>query len=137
MSRHIAFLMTLALSTTAFAEPVLYVCERPAWDGTDGCGPNNTYATYTMLVDTRDFDDEKPEYVMQAGKGCDVSKKTKYRYHYIVEPETLTFRFAQLPMAPRDKMWTGITLERETLKAELAGVDHSSELACKVEKVTE
>jgi hypothetical protein len=137
MKKLLTLIAALAFCSSAFAESLLYVCERPAWDGKDGCGPNNTYATYTMRVDTRDFDDEEPVYVFQGGKGCDVSKKTSYRYHFIVKPETLTFKFAQLPKAPRDKLWTAIKLDRETMKAELAKVDHSSELTCRVEKVTD
>ncbi len=136
MKKLLTLTATLVFCTSAFAESLLYVCERPAWEGKDGCGPNNTYATYTMRVDTRDFDDEEPVYVFQAGKGCDVSKKTKYRHLYEVTPEAITFNFAELPKAPRDKLWTTITVDRETMKGVLANAKHSPELACRVEEVS-
>lgn len=131
----VAFPLLLTVSTV-FAEPLLYVCERPAWDGKAGCGPNDSYSTHTFLVETRDFGDEQPEYVYRGGKGCEVAKKTAYRYHYRVEPETLTFRFAQLPRAPRDKLWTSVTLDRNTMAAVLNGVEHGSGLVCHEEKMT-
>ena len=137
MKKLITLLVALTCCTTAFAESQRYVCERPTWDGKEGCGPNNTYATYSFLVDTRDFDDEKPEYVFQGGKGCDFSKKAKYRYLYVVSPETITFKLAELPMAPRDKLWTTITVDRQSMKATMANVNHSPELTCRIEEVTE
>ena len=137
MKRLSALLITLIACSPALAAPQLYVCERPAWDGKEGCGTNNTYATYTFRVDTRDFDAEKPEYVFQGGKGCDVSNKTKYRYLYQVTPETIAFKVAGLPLLPRDKMWTTIALDRETLKAVMYEVDHSPELTCRIEEVSE
>lgn len=136
MLRPVAVIPLLLSVSTVLAEPLLYVCERPAWDGKSGCGPNDSYSTHTFLVETRDFGKEQPEYEYRGGKGCEVEKKAAYRYHYRVEPETLTFRFAQLPRAPRDKLWTSVTLDRNTMTAVLDGVDHGSELVCRVEKVT-
>jgi hypothetical protein len=133
MKRLNALLITLIACSPALAAPQLYVCERPAWDGKEGCGPNNTYATYTFLVETNDFDKEKPEYVFQGGKGCDVSKKVKYRYHYVVSEDSMTFKFAELPKAPRDKLWTTIKLDRNTMKAVLNDTDNSPELSCRLE----
>lgn len=147
MARFFILIATLIVCAPAFAEMQLFTCERPAWDGKDGCGPNNTYSTHTFLVNTRDFHDhafeadasdhmdEQPEYVYQGGKGCDVSLKAKYDYHYMVTPETITFVFAMLPKAPRDKLWTRVTLDRGTMTAVMSEVDHSAELTCKVETV--
>ena len=133
MKRFLTLFIALIVCSPAWADPQLYVCERPAWDGKDGCGPNNTYETYTFEVETGDFDDEKPEYVFQGGKGCDISKKTRYRYRYVVTPESITFKFAELPMAPRDKLWTTVTVDRQTMKGMLANVKHSPELSCRIE----
>ena len=134
MTRIFTLLVALLFCAPLFAGPQLFVCERPAWDGKKGCGSNNTYATYTFLVETGDFDKEKPEYVFQGGKGCDVSKKVKYRYLYAVSDDTITFKFAELPKAPRDKLWTTITIDRQTLKGVLNDAEHSPELSCRVEK---
>lgn len=137
MKKLITLLVALTCCSTAFAESQLFVCERPAWDGKKGCGPNNTYETYSFLVDTRDFDSQKPEYVFQGGEGCDISKKAKYRYLYAVDPDTITFKFAKLPLAPRDKMWTSVTVDRQSMKATLAKVNHGSDLNCRIEKVAD
>lgn len=133
MNRILTLIAALLICSPVLAEPQLFVCERPAWDGKKGCGPNNTYATYTFLVESTDFDKDKPEYVFQSGKGCDVSKKTKYRYLYVVTEDRMVFKFAELPKAPRDKLWTTITLDRETMKATLKDVEHSPELSCRME----
>ncbi|MEE4294855.1 MAG: hypothetical protein V2I79_12915 [Xanthomonadales bacterium] len=135
MLRSIIVLITLLFSASTLAESVLYVCERPAWDGKTGCGPNNTYSTHTFLVDTDDFDDEKPIYVYQGGKGCDVSKKSRFRHHYAVTPENFVFKYARAPRAPRDKLWATFTLDRESMTATLSKTKHASELTCRVEKV--
>ena len=133
MKRLSALLIALIACSPALAAPQLFVCERPAWDGKEGCGPNNTYATYTFLVETNDFDDEKPEYVFQGGKGCDASKKVKYEYRYAVSEDTITFKFAELPKAPRDKLWTTVEINRETMKGVLNNAEHSPDLSCRIE----
>ena len=134
MNRILTLIAALLICSPALAEPQLFICERPAWEGKEGCGPNNTYATYTFRVETSDFDKEKPEYVFQSGKGCDVSKKLKHRYLYAVTEDTISFRFAELPMAPRDKLWTKIDVDRKTMKGILNNAEHSPELSCRIEK---
>lgn len=134
MKRLSALLITLIACSPALAAPQLYLCERPAWDGKEGCGPNNTHSTFSFLVETNDFDNEKPEYVFQGGKGCDASKKVKYRYRYAVSEDTITFKFAELPKAPRDKLWTTIAIDRETMKGILNNVEHSPDLTCRIEE---
>ena len=135
MSRIIIALTSLLVSFSAFAEPLLYVCERPAWGGKTGCGPNDTYDTHTFLVDTLDFDSEDPTYVYQGGVGCDVSNKAKYRHQYVVTPETIEFHYARLPDAPRDKLWASITVDRETMKGVMSRTNAPNDLNCRVEKV--
>ncbi len=134
MNRILTLIATVLICSPALAETQLFICERPAWEGKEGCGPNNTYATYTFQVETSDFDKERPEYTFQGGKGCDVSKKVKYRYLYAVDGETIVFKFAELPKAPRDKLWTTIEVDRESMKGILNNAEHSPELSCRVEK---
>ena len=124
---------TLVFCTSALAESVLYVCERPAWGDHEGCGPNNTYSTHTFKVDTKDFGDDKPIYVYQGGKGCDVSRKEKLRYRYRVDEGEIVFSFALLPHNPRNKLWTTITVDRDDLSAVMSGVDDSPRLQCRTE----
>lgn len=131
--KYLVTLATLALCTSALAESQLYVCERPAWNGHEGCGPNNTYETHTFRVETGDFDDEKPEYIYQGGKGCDVSRKSTYRYRYRVDEDEIVFSFALLPHNPRNKFWTTITVDRSDLSAVMSGVDESPNLQCRIE----
>ena len=134
MSRLLTLVSVLLISSTAFAEQLLYVCERPVWDGTEGCGPNNTHSTYSFQVETRDYRDENPEYILRAGKGCEVSNKQPHSYVYHVEPEALKFEFANLPNAPRNKLWRSITIDLNTMKGHLSDVDHGSELVCRLER---
>ena len=134
MSRHIAFLMTLALSTSAFAEPVLYVCERPAWEGKEGCGPNNTYYTYNLLVETRDFDTKRPEYEFRMRKGCDASKGRRQSYPYAVLEDEIVFWFKQTANASNSTAMPTIRLNRESMKAVMSRVEHSPELTCRIEQ---
>jgi hypothetical protein len=134
MNRILTLIAALLICSPALAEPQLFICERPAWEGKEGCGPNNTYATYTFRVETSDFDKEKPEYVFQGGKGCDTSKKVKYRYLYAVTEDTISFKFAELPKAPRDKLWTKIDVDRKTMEGTLNNAEHSPELSCRIEK---
>jgi len=132
----LTLLVALTCCSTAFAESQLYVCELPAEDGKEGCGPNNTHSTYSFLVDTRDFDDRFPYYVFQGGKGCDISKKAKFRFLYDVSPETITFKQIKHPTLPRDKWWTTITVDRQSLRGSLNEMNQSSsELTCRIEKV--
>ena len=138
MKKLLTLLAALTCCSTAFAESQLYVCELPAEDGKEGCGPNNLYGTYSMLVDTRDFDKKYAYYVWQGGKGCDISKRAKLRFLYEVTPETLTFRQIKHPTLPRDRWWTTITVDRQSLKGSLNEWDQRFwELTCRIEKVNE
>jgi hypothetical protein len=133
--------LALTLSFSAFAEPVVYVCERPAWEGVKSCGPNNTYYTYAFHVDTDDLvlnkDDPKydrPTYAFQMRKGCDVSKGGKFGYYYSVTNESLTF---WINLAPTGRLYSGIfsrvKLNRENLTAVMDGVKKSPFLTCRME----
>ena len=126
--------LTLFFSSVAFAEPVLYVCERPAWEGKEGCGPNNTYYTYNLFVETDDFDTKNPIYDFQMGKGCDASKANMWNYHYKVTDEELKFLFNLVPVgAVKAQLLSTITIDRKSLKAVMSNVSHSSELTCRQE----
>ena len=135
MTRFLVFLAALFVTAPVFAEQLLYVCERPVWGDKQGCGPDNdVYSTHTFLVETRDYRDENPQYVYQAGKGCDVGNKQKHTFTYHVNPESLVFEFARLPNNPRDKLWAAVTLNLNTMKAVMSEVDNGSELNCRLER---
>jgi len=133
MPRISVLLMTLAFCSTAMADPVTYICERPAWDGKKGCGPNDTYYTYRLQLDTKDFEHENPEYTFQRKKGCDASKGVKHRYHYSVDDETIAFKFRKEPRSVSTSTWSVIYMDRETLKATMTRVEDSPNLVCHVE----
>jgi hypothetical protein len=135
MSKFNIVFMTLIFCSAAFAEPVLYVCERPAWEGKEGCGPNNIYYTYNLFVDTDDFHKDKPEYDFQMSKSCDASKAQMWTYTYKVSEETIVFWFNQVPAGRvHSQLLSTIKLDRESLKAVLSKVEHSAELTCRKEK---
>lgn len=134
MSKSILVFLTLIFSSAVFAEPVLYVCERPAWGGKEGCGPNNTYYTYNLFVDTDDFSKEKPIYDFQMSKSCDASKASMWNYNYKVTDDTIEFIFNMVPNgAVKSQFLSTIKLDRKTLKAVMSNVSHSSELTCRQE----
>ncbi|MDH4020485.1 MAG: hypothetical protein OEU84_12880 [Xanthomonadales bacterium] len=125
---------TLFFCSAAFAEPVLYVCERPAWEGVESCGPNNTYMTYSMFVDTDDFDKRKPVYDLKMHKGCDLSEADMWNYNYKVNEKTISFLVDPAPrIAVNYQMLSTIILDRETLKAVMTNVEFGKELTCREE----
>lgn len=126
--------LTLIFSSAAFAEPVLYVCERPAWQGKEGCGPNNTYYTYNLFVETNDFSKTHPVYDFQMSKSCDASNATMWSYNYIVDDETIEFFFNQVPYGRvKAQFLSTIKLDRESMKAFLSNVPQGNELTCRQE----
>jgi len=134
MPRILVIFLTLAFCSTAMADPLTYICERPAWDGKEGCGPNNTYYTYRLQLDTKDFDNKDPRYVFQMKKGCDASKGSKKRYHYVVSDETLAFKFKRIAHTSSNTSMSVIYLDRETLKAKMSNVEDSPNLTCRLEE---
>ena len=134
MPRIFVILMTLAFCSTAMADPVTYICERPAWEGKKGCGANNTYYTYRLQLDTKDFEHKSPEYIFQMKKGCDASKGVKQRYHYAVNDDTIAFKFMKSPRSPSTSAWSVIYMDRDTLKATMSNVKDSPDLVCRVEQ---
>lgn len=135
MMKSNTFFLILIFCSTAFAEPVLYICERPAWEGKDGCGANNTYYTYNFFVETDDFSKKNPLYDLQKRKGCDASKAAMWSNSYRVNEETITFWFKQQPGGSHyNQLTQTIKLDRKTLKAVISKVKHSSELTCRQEK---
>lgn len=134
MSKFNIVFLALLCSSAAFAEPVLYVCERPAWGGKEGCGPNNTAYTYNIFVETDDFDKDNPVYDFQMSKGCDASNSSMWNYNYVVNQETLEFFFNSVPNgADKVQFYQTIKLNRETLKAVMGNVLESKELTCRQE----
>jgi len=135
MSRIATLVLTLVFCSTAFAESVLYVCERPAWDGMEGCGPNNTYETYSMSVDTGDFGNKHSKYNFRMSKGCDAKKGRRYKYDYNANDETIVFSFNAKPSSSSfgyGKMST-IKLDLDSMKAVMSGVEDSPVLSCRIE----
>lgn len=134
MSKFNLVFLLLFFCSAAFAEPVLYVCERPAWEGVESCGPNNTYFTYNLFLDTDDFDKSKPVYDLQMNKGCDASDAKMWNYNYTVDEKTINFLVDPAPStAVNYQMLATLTLDRETLKAIMTNVEFGRELTCREE----
>ena len=127
-------LIMLSFCATTFAEPVVYVCERPAWDGVKGCGPNNTYYTYRIFVETDDFDHKSPVYELQMSNRCDASRAARWSYNYKVTEETLSFWFKRVPNAPtHGQISSTIKIDRESMRSTMSNVKNSRELNCRQE----
>lgn len=133
MSRILTAILTLTFCSIAFANPVTYVCERPAWDGEEGCGPNNTYATYKLAVETKDFNKKYSKYSFRGSKGCNANRGHRYQYAYRANGDTIKFAFDPSPGSTGTVQMSTITLDLDSMKAVMSGVKHSPELMCRVE----
>lgn len=131
--------LALILSSSVFAEPIMYICERPAWDGKKGCGPNNTYYTYGFYVDTDSFDHladknsfryKRPKYVSAMRKGCDLEGAQGSTRRFTVTDKGIDFWFSTEPSWSRSNM--KLELDTVTMTAILSGtgVKHGRELTC-------
>lgn len=98
------------VSATAFAEPIMFICERPAWEGVTGCGPNNTYYTYGFFADTDNFDHlenkesfryQRPEYVIAKRKGCSLVGARGAKATFTVKEKVITFWFSEVETGNR------------------------------------
>ena len=130
----------LAVSTAVNAEPVLYLCERPAWDAGKGCGPNNTYYTYAFYTDTEiiqsdiqadkdSFRYQLPEYVFAMRKGCDIERARPRLENFEATEGEISFNFAQMQSQSMRAYETAI-LDLESMTATLQKVTRSSVLKC-------
>ena len=134
MPKVLTAIFVFAFCSTALADPVKYVCERPAWDGVQGCGPNNTYETYSMLLDTNDFDYQSSRYTLRSAKGCNADKGRRYKYQYKANGTKITFAFNPNPGSSYLRQST-IKLDLDSMKAVLGNVEESPELSCRIEEV--
>lgn len=132
MSRILTAVLSLTLCSIAFADPVLYVCERPAWDGVKGCGPHNTFATYKLLVETKDFGKKHSEYTFRGAKGCNADRGRRYHYPFKADDHTIYFAFDPEPGRSSSVQNSTIKLDLDSMKAVMSRVDHSPELTCKI-----
>ncbi len=136
MSKILTVILTLSFCSIALAEPVLYVCERPAWDGEKGCGPNNTYATYSMQVETDEFDNKYSYYEFRGSKGCDANKGRRYKYNYKANGDVIQFAFKAKPYSSMySNQVSTITLDLDSMKAVMSRVEDSPELSCRIEQL--
>lgn len=137
MTKFYIALLALVTSATVFAEPIIYICERPAWEGKEGCGPNNTYYTYGFFVDTDNFDHNtdkdsfryrRPEYVFAGRKGCDLNGARGLEGQFTVTDDGINFWF------PLNSTGRGpfalVKLNTISMEATMKGVRHSTDLAC-------
>jgi hypothetical protein len=128
-------ILTLAFCSTALADPVLYVCERPVWDGHEGCGQNNTYATYSILYDTRDINKKYSKYTFRGSKGSDAKKGRRYTYRYKANGEKMIFAFSANPTSTNTAQMSTITVDLDSMKGVMSGVKDSPEMTCRIEEI--
>ena len=133
MSKITIIFLTLINCSTVFAEPILYVCERPTWGKDEGCGPNNTRYTYGFSIDTNVFDlvavSEKSKskgwnYVFTETRGCDLSRATGKQGTFWVTDQGFIFRLGR---SGRE-----VELHTTSMNAKILGaaVKHSPYMTC-------
>ena len=136
MSRLTIFLLILFASLPASAETIVYVCERPAWEGVEGCGPNNTYLTYGFWVDTENFDTaadkekflyREPKYVYTQFQGCEVEKVYEKQGQFTTTDVGFTFWLGRAVTNSQK-----VELDTVNMTAKLKGhrIKHSPDLTC-------
>lgn len=120
--------LALFFCTSALAEQIVIVCEVPAGEGDEGCGPNNTYLTYRFSVETDELNGKfGSTYGYQAARGCDVSKEPKWRYKLSATEEWIRFN--------RNYGQNDILVNRESMNAVIRSKTASSpEFACRLEE---
>ena len=139
MAKFFVFVLTSLICSTSFAEPVVYICERPAWEGVKGCGPNNTYYTYTFQVETDDFNGNAKDrvYAFDMKKGCEPpTGKIGKAYNYTFQDEDNSIKFwTQLqPNFPATSFsFSRVHLDLEFMTAVMDGVIDSQNLTCREE----
>ena len=128
MSKLHMILFTLFFCSSALAEQIGLVCEVPAEEGDEGCGPNNTSLTYRFSIETDDLDDKGGStYGYQVADGCDASKARKMRYKLTANEDSVSFQ--------RDYGQNRIIVDRESLTAVISSRSSSSpEFACRQEE---
>ena len=135
-------LLTLSLCSTAFADPISFTCDRPAWDSKVGCEATNTRETYVFHIDSntleadqiadkKSFRYSKPTYVYNRIRRCDTSGAIPYRGRFKTGDETITFWLVFHPgQYVEVSSKTQITLNLETMDATLKPAKNGSELNC-------
>lgn len=102
MSKLTISLLMLMLSSTAFADPQAYSCERKAWKSTKDCDVNNMFEAYVFYVDSEEFTSdqqankrsfryEKPKNFYTLFHACGSGKTYTYFGKFTTNDETATF----------------------------------------------
>lgn len=111
-------LIALIFCSSAFAEQAVLICEVPADEKGQGCGPNYTYETYRFAFDTDEFGQKGgADYGFQWVKGCDVSNAKIFRLRYTVTEEAISFQRREVSYQTNIGWLTPIIVDRESLIA--------------------
>ena len=136
MSKLTIILLALLACATASADTIVYICERPAWEGVDGCGVNNTAFTYGFWVETEDFDHNVdkdrlwynlPKYRYIEHEGCDLKEAQGNEGRFTVTDDAIEFWLGKAVSNSRK-----VELDTIAMTAKLTGhtVKHSHDLSC-------
>ena len=118
MTKLHTLLLMLIFCSSAFAEQAVLICEIPADEEGEGCGPNNTYETYRFAFDTDEFNKKGgADYGFQWVIGCDVSNAKIFRLRYTVTEEEISFQRREVSYQSNVGRLTSIIVDRESLVA--------------------
>jgi hypothetical protein len=145
MAKCLVFLITVLQCTSLFAEPVLFTCDRPAWEGKRGCGEANTYEKYAIYVNAetihadRVADKEargylRPAHAFLKVRGCDLEAGYPKLGRFEVDADLITFWLGDVRIG-EGIFAKKVMLDLETLSAEISKVDHSPVLTCTAQYV--
>ena len=118
MTKLQVILLSLIFCSAAVADQAVLICEVPADEGEEGCGPNNTYETYRLAFDTDELNKKGgADYGFQWVKGCDTSNARIFRLHYTVTEEEISFQRREVSYQTNIGWLTPIIVDRESLIA--------------------
>lgn len=140
MARIVLVLIILFTCTTAFAGPVLFICERPNWSDKKGCGPSNVYDTYTFytyaeaILEDQAADKEtrrylRPQHVFTKATNCDGTEGQPSIGRFEVDGQLMTLWLGDVRKGD-GLVAAKVVLNMGSLKAELSGAEHGSALSC-------
>ena len=129
-------LLAVVARASVCAEPIVYICERPAWGDHEGCGPKNTYHTYGFWVDTENFDTaadkatflyREPKYIYTQFQGCEPEKVYENKGQFTATDTGFTFWLGKAVTNTQK-----VELDTITMTAQLKGhrIKHNPDLTC-------
>lgn len=136
-------LITMSLCTAAYAGPVLFSCERPAWEGHEACGDSGAYETYTFYTYAEAILEDqsakkgakgylRPEHVFMKVGSCDRDAGRPAVGRFEVDGETMSLWLGDVRKGD-GLIAEKIMLDMASLTAEISEAEQAGTLTCQLQ----